>query len=79
MTNLAVSVGTKQRAVTPSDTTVVACQALYVGTAGTVSLIAEGDTVAVPWIVPAGGYVLMATTKIMATGTTATDIVAIFV
>lgn len=79
MTNLAVSVGTKLRAVTPSDSTVVGCQALYVGTTGDVYITAEGDTASVTLVgVPAGTYIPIACLKVGAS-TTATNIVAIFV
>ena len=78
--NIAVDAATKLRAVTPSDSTVVNCQALYVGGAGNVAIIAVDDTAAVTLnSVPAGAILPIACSQVMSTNTTATNIVALFV
>jgi len=58
--------------VTLSDSKVVAYRALYCFTAGTVCLKAVNDTVATPFVVPAG-YVIreINIVRVMATGSTA--------
>lgn len=78
MTSYNVAVATKLRTVTPSDSTVVACSALYVGTGGDVAILAEGDSAAVTLTaVPAGTVLPIACNKVMSTNTTATNIVAL--
>jgi hypothetical protein len=74
----------KARAVTKSDTTVVACRALYVGGAGNVTVLMEGDAAsggsgtAVEFVgVPAGTVLPISCNKVMA-ATTATSIVALY-
>lgn len=73
------------RAVTPSDSTILSCRALYVGGAGDVVVILHGDydrnnptsnTVTFA-DVPAGTVLAIACTKVMA-ATAATDIVALY-
>lgn len=79
MTSATIQVGTKLRTVTPSDSTVVACQALWVGTAGNVAVLAEGDSAAVTILNVADGTILpIACNKVMSTNTTASNIVAIY-
>ncbi len=71
---------TRQRLVTPSDSVVLAadCQMLYVADGGDVAVLARGDVDAVVWpAVPAGTYLLVAPQKVLATGTTATKIIAL--
>lgn len=68
-------------AVTPSDTTVFspATRALYVGGAGNVAVVGEQDSEsgAVTFVgVPAGTWLGVSVQQVLATGTTATDIVA---
>lgn len=63
-------------AITPSDATVIAADALFVGGAGNVTCLDRDGTSAV-YTVPAGGHVLCQVTKVMATGTTATAIVGL--
>lgn len=66
--------------ITPSDGTDLAfrCRALYVGTAGNVSVLAaDGSTAVVFKNVPSGSVLMIRTTRVRATGTTATDIVAL--
>ena len=77
--NINFCLATKLSAVTPSDNTLVGCQALWVGGAGNLSLIADGDTSAVTITgVNAGTFVPIACKKVMA-ATTATNIVALYV
>ena len=78
MTSPSVAVGTLLRAVTPSDSTVVACQALYIGTTGNVAIIAEGDSAAVTLKNVPVGVLPIACKNVMSTNTTASDIVAIY-
>jgi hypothetical protein len=66
-------------AVTPSDGADLpfVARSLYVGGAGNVALVTiGGDTVTFVGV-PAGGYVLAACTRVRATGTTATNILAL--
>ncbi len=65
-------------AVTPSDiTNLVTTRSLYVGTSGNVSVImADGQTVTFV-AVPVGMFPIQVT-KVLATGTTASDILAIY-
>lgn len=66
-------------AVTPSDSTIVGCRALYVGGAGDVAIMANSDTVAVTLSsVPAGTILPIWCQKVMSTNTTATNIVALY-
>ena len=66
-------------AVTKNDTTVVNCRALWVGGAGDVAITAYDDTAAVTIKdVQAGTVLPIACKFVMATNTTATDIVALF-
>lgn len=72
-------VGTKLRAVTKSDTTVVACQGLYIGGTGDVAIQARDDSAAVTLsTVPAGTVLPIDCYRVFSTGTTATNIVAIY-
>jgi hypothetical protein len=65
-------------AVTPSDTAVLDCEAFYVGTAGTVAVMPKRGGAAVTFAgCLAGRLYAIACARIMATGTTASDIVAL--
>lgn len=65
-------------AITPSDTTVVKFRAIYVGGAGNLAVLMEGDTVATTFnSVPAGSILQIRVQKVMATNTTATNIVGL--
>ena len=67
-------------AVTPSDSTALATDArsLYIGTGGNVTLVTSGgDAVAFP-NVPSGSILPVRTNQVRATGTTASNIVAIW-
>lgn len=71
--------GSNYAAVTPSDTTIVGALALFVGTGGNVSVKANASATAVVFKnVPSGAILPISAWIVMATGTTATDIVAIF-
>jgi hypothetical protein len=63
-------------AITPSDSTVIYADALYVGGAGNVTCLDRDGTSAL-YAVPAGGQIPTNVTKVMATGTTATGIVGL--
>lgn len=73
---------TRLRAVTPADgadLTLGAARAIWVGGAGTIAIIAEGDSSAVTLSgVPAGTILWIRAKRILATGTSATLIVALY-
>lgn len=66
------------RAVSPHDTNELQFlpKALFIGTGGTLSVIAEEDTAAVSLTVATGSIVPVRAKIVRATGTTATGIVA---
>lgn len=67
-------------AVTPSDTTIINCRAIYVGGAGNVAVKTIAGATAVTFTAPPVGTVLPITIdggQIMATNTTATLLVAL--
>lgn len=69
------------RAVTPHDTNELAfiAKALYIGTGGNLTMIAQEDTAAVTMTNVAAGSIIPVRAKIVrATGTTASGIVALF-
>ncbi len=67
---------TSAGAVTPSDTTVLDFNAIYVGGAGNVSIdLTEGGTAVVFVAIPAGTILPVIGTRVNATGTTATSMV----
>lgn len=73
-------VATKLAAVTPSDSTIVGCQALYVGGTGNVAIYPRDGAAAVTLSsVPAGTVLPIACSKVMSTNTTATNLVALFI
>ena len=68
------------QAITPSDTTLVNCRAIYIGGAGNIALSVDGTTAAVTIAAPPVGTILpisLVGGRIMATNTTATLIVAL--
>jgi hypothetical protein len=68
----------KARIVTPSDATIVNSRALWVGGGGNVAVVLMGDTSPQTFAnVPAGSMLELACSKIMATNTTATLILAL--
>lgn len=62
-------------AVTASDSTELFGVALYVGNAGSVALLTEGGQTVTFANVPAGTTIVQRFTKVLATGTTATNLV----
>lgn len=68
-------------AITPNDSTdlAVPCRALWVGTTGNVSLMAKGDTASVVLKnIPSGTLIPIACKRVLATATTAADLVALY-
>lgn len=82
MANPVQDTGARQlRAVTPVDTadlSISPCRALWIGVAGDVALIAEGDTDAVTLTAVEAGLLPVRAKRVLSTGTTATDIVALY-
>lgn len=67
-------------AVTPSDTTELGpCKALYIGGAGNVAVHTTGRDASVTFFaVPVGTVLPVSARRVLATGTTATNIVALY-
>jgi hypothetical protein len=65
------------QAVTPSDTTVIVGKAIYVGGAGNVAVTTAAGTVVTFTAPPVGSVIPINFTKIMATNTTATLLIAL--
>lgn len=65
------------KVVTPSDATLLSFKALYVGGTGAITLIDETGASVLFSAIPVGSYIWCKGTKVMATGTTATLIVAL--
>ena len=66
-------------AVSPSDSTIVDCEAFYVGGAGNVAIVAKrGGSAVTLTAVVVGAVYPIACSKIMSTNTTATAIVALY-
>jgi hypothetical protein len=68
----------KYGAVTPNDTTVVGATALYIGVTGDVALKAGPNDTAVTFKSVPVGTLSVSAWIVMSTGTTATNIVALF-
>lgn len=70
------------KAVTPDDVTTLPdgpCRSLFIGTGGDVTAIAVGDDAAVLYKnLPDGSYLNVQVKAVLDTGTTATDIVALY-
>ena len=65
-------------ACTPSDTTLVTCKALYVGTTGNIAISSSSSTAAVTFVGVSEGTVLPVELfggRVMSTNTTASNIV----
>ena len=77
-----VSPAVKAHAVTPTDNTDLTwgpCRALYIGTAGNVAVVLDNDTVAVTFVGCYAGQILPVMAKyVMATNTTASNIIALY-
>lgn len=79
MQNLALSYGSAA-AVTPSDTTIINCRALYIGGAGNVAVKTTAGATAVTFTAPPVGSILPINIdggQVMSTNTTATLIVSL--
>ena len=80
--NAGTACADRVRAVTPNDSTNLplgTATALWIGGAGDVAIIAEGDTSAVTIVaIPAGTILPIRTKRVLSTGTTATSIVALY-
>jgi len=65
-------------AVTPNDDTDLptATRALYVGTAGNLAIVTVGGSIVT--LVGAGGWLPVRVSRVLATGTTAGDIIAVW-
>jgi hypothetical protein len=64
-------------AVTPNDSTQIRARALYVGGAGNVSVVMAGGQTVTFANVPAGALLPIEVAVVRATGTTATNIIAL--
>lgn len=65
-------------AVTPNDSTDLSSAGfLYVGTGGDVALITSGSNTVTFANVPSGSFLPVLTTRVLATGTTASDILVL--
>jgi len=72
------AIPSRMTAVTPSDTTELRGAALYIGGAGNVALAnSAGDTVTFTGVL-AGSVLPVQFTKVLATGTTATNLVRLY-
>lgn len=80
MSDLYSAPATKGRPVTPSDTAIVGCRALYVGGAGIIrgQLLDDPDGVTCDFTVLAGMILSISFQRIYATGTGATLMVALY-
>lgn len=74
-----MAVASGAAAVTPSDSTVLNADYLYIGVTGDVAVMPRDRSTAVTYkAFPAGQFLYLKVAKVMSTGTTATDIVAHF-
>jgi hypothetical protein len=64
-------------AITPSDSTIVNVDAIYVGTTGNVAVTTLKGTVITFTSVPAGAVLPIKSTKIMSTNTTASNLIGL--
>jgi hypothetical protein len=75
---------TQAAAVTPSDSTIVSCRALFVGTGGNVAVhmlgnaASPGGTSVTFSNVPSGSILPVSCYRVLSTGTTASNIVALY-
>ena len=79
-TQVHTSPGSYARAIIPSDTDVLPedTRGIYVGTGGDVTVIFAGDTVPVTLVgVPGGSLLPISVRFVQATGTTASNLVAV--
>ena len=71
-------VPSRAAAVTPSDSTQIYASALYVGGAGNVSVVTEGDDTVTFTGVQAGSMLVLRIKQVRSTSTTATNIVRLW-
>ena len=66
--------------VTPSDATIYnpPMRGMFVGGSGVIKLLAQGDSAASTWQAFPGMYIPVEIKKVLATGTTATGLVALW-
>lgn len=65
-------------AITPSDGSDNIANALYIGTAGNVAVIPQGQTTSVVFVAHPIGYMPVRVTRVLATGTTASNILGLY-
>lgn len=64
--------------IVPNDTTAVRFKSVYVGGTGDLAVLMEGDTVSTVFkAVPVGTTLNIAVVKVLATGTTATNLLGL--
>ena len=66
------------KVVTKSDTTIVDCRSLYIGVSGDVAVQTTEDGTSVVFKAVPVGVLPVSAIRVMSTGTTATDIVALY-
>jgi hypothetical protein len=71
-------VPSRAAAVTPSDTTQIYASALFVGGAGNVAVVTEGDDTVTFTGVQAGSMLVLRIKQVRSTSTTATNIVRLW-
>jgi hypothetical protein len=64
-------------AITKSDATVIQARALYIGVTGDVAVVTEGRDASVVFKAVPVGILPVQVTKVLSTGTTATDILGL--
>lgn len=70
--------GSNAEAVTPSDSTIIYSRGIWVGTGGNLAVTMYGGTTVTFANVPAGTLLPIKVSKVMLTGTTASDIARIW-
>lgn len=76
---MAVTTANNHSSVVKSDLMVFEESSIYVGGAGNIALVLVGSSTAVTYVgVAAGSWLPVNATKVLSTGTTATDIVRVF-
>lgn len=78
MSTLNSQIPSRADAVTPSDTAETFGVAIYVGGAGNVALLTEGGQTVTFTAPPVGATIAVRFTKVLATGTTATNLVRLW-
>jgi hypothetical protein len=78
MSSAATDPATRAAAVTPNDSTVVNAISLYIGTTGNVAVVLKEGDAAVTFSTVPVGILRVNAYKVMATNTTASNIVALY-